>query len=84
MTDWNHDNKEDWKDAYIYHEIINKTEKNSYRKNSGSSLFKIVVGICTGLVILSLLLGVEVPGVVITFFLKIILIVGFMTLFTRK
>lgn len=88
MTDWNNDGKTDWKDAYIFNEIIDKPESNNtYRSSSGSSggsFFAVVVCICVGIIFLALLLGVEVPGVVVTFFLKIILFAGFIALFMKK
>ena len=85
MTDWNNDGKEDWKDAYIYHELLNDTESSNYSGScSGSGFFKVVVGICVGIIILALLLGVEIPGAVITLFLQIIVVAGLIALCMRK
>ena len=89
MTDWNNDGKTDWQDAYIFNEIINESENHStYRSPSGSSsgggFFAVVVGICIGILFLALLLGVAIPGAVITFFFKIILFAGFIALCMRK
>ena len=88
MTDWNNDGKTDWKDAYIFNEIINDSESNNtYRSSSGSSggsFFAVVVCVCVGILLLALLLGVAIPGTVITFFIKIILFAGFIALCMRK
>lgn len=52
----------------------------SSTSGGGMGAFKVTVGICVGFVLLAVLLGVEVSGAVIGFFLKIILVVGFFTL----
>ncbi len=90
MEDWNGDGKEDARDVYEYHEFLNETDQEIGRGGSsrgGSSsggMFKVVVGVCVGIVVLALLLGVAIPGAVIELLLKIILIVGLLTLLFKK
>lgn len=90
MEDWNGDGKEDARDVYEYHEFLNETDQeighggSSRGGSSSGGMFKVVVGVCVGIVVLALLLGVAIPGAVIELLLKIILIVGLLTLLFKK
>ena len=100
MEDWNGDGKEDARDVYEYHEFLNETDQeighggssrggssrggSSSGGSSSGGMFKVVVGVCVGIVVLALLLGVAIPGAVIELLLKIILIAGLLTLLFKK
>mgnify|MGYP003296450489 FL=1 len=90
MFDLNNDGKIDSFERaaeFDFMESLEETDSNvgycggrSSTSRGGMRAFKVTVGICVGFVLLAVLLGVEVSGAVIGFFLKIILVVGFFTL----
>ncbi len=86
MNDWNGDGKEDWADEFLKYELMKETEKGISGKgySLGGSIFGIVVGVCVGICILALLMGIAIPGAVISLFLEIILFVGVITFIAKS
>lgn len=86
MEDWNNDGKEDWEDFYFFQQLVNESDSrgSAHFSGSGGGFFKIVVGICIGIIVLALLLGVSIPGSVIQLLLEVIFIAGIIALCMKK
>lgn len=69
---------DDFFDDYIRFEMLNESSGGgSGSLPSGGAIFGIVVAICLGILLLAVVLGVEISGTVVEFFLQIIGTVGF-------
>jgi hypothetical protein len=86
MKDWNNDgkidNKDQMMDYLIFEESCNENT-NAHTGSSGGGVFKVTLIFIVILILLALILGVGVPGEVLGFFIKVLLIVGFFTLLSR-
>lgn len=71
-------NHDDWFEGYMKYEMLNESSGGgSGSLPSGGAIFGIVVAICLGILLLAVVLGVEISGAVVEFFLQIIGTVGF-------
>lgn len=69
---------DDWFEGFMKYEMLNEaSDVGAGSLPSGGAIFGIVVAICVGIIVLAVLLGVEISGVVVEFFLQIIGAVGF-------
>ena len=69
---------DDWFEGYMKYEMMNESSGGGNAGlPSGGAIFGVVVAICIGFIVLAVLLGVEISGAVIEFFLQIIGTVGF-------
>ena len=75
MHDWNHNGKIDDEDRmmdyHIFEETSNDSTSGNYGSSGGGCFTYVIVGVIT-LIVLSLLLGVAIPGAVWKLFLTVI------------